>query len=123
MGHTIAEKILARCAGRPHVSPGEYVWAGVDQTDADANYLRILDEMGVKQLAAPDKVWATSDHYAPATDQHYANQDNLLRKYVRQYGIKNFFEYGRHGIMWWAAAFRARAVSSSRWTNRNVPTV
>lgn len=99
MGHTIAEKILARCAGLPSVSPGEYVWAGVDQTDADANYLRILDEMGVKHLAAPDKVWATSDHYAPATDQHYANQDNLLRKYVRQYEIKNFFEYGRHGIM------------------------
>ena len=85
MGHTIAEKILARCAGQARVSPGEYVWAGVDQTDADANHLRTLDQLGVKRLAAPDKVWVTSDHYAPATDRHYADQDNLLRRYVRQY--------------------------------------
>lgn len=99
MTQTIAEKILARCAGRAEVQPGDYVWARVDQTDADANHLRILDELGVKELAAPDRVWATSDHFAPATDQHYANQDNLLRKYVRQFGITHFFEYGRHGIM------------------------
>lgn len=99
MAHTIAEKILARSASRAEVQPGDYVWATVDQTDADANHLRMLDQLGVKRLAAPDRVWATSDHFAPATDQHYANQDNLLRKYVRQYGIPHFFEYGRHGIM------------------------
>jgi 3-isopropylmalate/(R)-2-methylmalate dehydratase large subunit len=99
MGHTIAEKILARCASQASVRPGEYIWARVDQTDADANHLRALDQLGVRQLAAPDTVWVTSDHYAPATDQHYANQDNLLRKYVRRYEIPHFFEYGRHGIM------------------------
>ena len=98
MAMTIAEKILARAAGRQSVQPGEFIWAHVDQTNAGAGELRLLDELGIKQLAAPDTVWATSDHYAPATDEHYANQDNLLRKYVRQYGITNFFEYGRHGI-------------------------
>jgi 3-isopropylmalate/(R)-2-methylmalate dehydratase large subunit len=95
---TIAEKILARAAGRQTVEPGDFVWARVDQTNAGAGELKLLDELGVERLAAPDTVWATSDHYAPATDEHYANQDNLLRKYVRQYGITHFFEYGRHGI-------------------------
>jgi 3-isopropylmalate/(R)-2-methylmalate dehydratase large subunit len=99
MGQTIAERILARRANRPAVKPGEYIWATVDQTDADANHLRILDQLGVKRVAAPETVWVTSDHYAPATDRHYANQDNLLRKYVRQYELPHFFEYGRHGIM------------------------
>lgn len=98
MPMTMSEKILARAAGRPAVKPGEFVWARVDQTNAGAGELRLLDELGVERLAAPETVWATSDHYAPATDEHYANQDNLLRKYVRQYGITNFFEYGRHGI-------------------------
>jgi 3-isopropylmalate/(R)-2-methylmalate dehydratase large subunit len=98
MGQTIAETILARSAKRPAVEPGEYIWASVDQTDADANHLRILDQLGVKRVAVPDSVWVTSDHYAPATDRHYANQDNLLRKYVRQYALPHFFEYGRHGI-------------------------
>ena len=98
MPMTMSEKILARAAGRPAVRPGEFVWARVDQTNAGAGELRVLDELGVKRLAAPNTVWATSDHYAPATDEHYANQDNVLRKYVRQYEIANFFEYGRHGI-------------------------
>lgn len=98
MSMTMSEKILARAAGRPAVHAGEFVWARVDQTNAGASELRLLDELGVTKLAAPDTVWATSDHYAPATDEHYANQDNLLRKYVRHYGITNFFEYGRHGI-------------------------
>lgn len=98
MPMTMSEKILARAAGRPTVKPGEFVWARVDQTNAGAGELRLLDELGVERLAAPETVWATSDHYAPATDEHYANQDNLLRKYVRKYGITNFFEYGRHGI-------------------------
>jgi len=99
LSQTIAEKILARCAGRLQVKPGEFIWANVDQTDADPNHLKLLDQLGVKKLANPEMVWTTSDHYAPATDVHYANQDNLLRKYVRQYGIRHFFEYGRHGIL------------------------
>lgn len=98
MGFTIAEKILARAAGRASVAPGEFLWAGVDQTNAGPNELQLLDDLGVKQLANADAVWAVSDHYAPATDEHYAEQDNLLRRYVRQYGIRHFFEYGRHGI-------------------------
>lgn len=98
MPQTISEKILARSSSRPSVKPGDFVWARVDQTNAGPNELKLLDQLGVKRLANPDAVWAVSDHYAPATDEHFANQDNLLRKYVRQYGIRNFFEYGRHGI-------------------------
>lgn len=99
MSQTIAEKILARSAGCLQVKPGEFIWAKVDQTDADPNHLKVLDQLGIKRLANPEMVWSTSDHYAPATDVHYANQDNLLRKYANQYGIRHFFEYGRHGIM------------------------
>jgi 3-isopropylmalate/(R)-2-methylmalate dehydratase large subunit len=98
MGHTIAEKILARHSGRVGLEPGEYIWATVDQLDAEANHFKVLDGLGIARLANPDMVWVTSDHYAPAPDERSANHDNLLRKYVRQYEIRHFFEYGRHGI-------------------------
>lgn len=99
MPQTIAEKILARCAGRKTVSPGEFVWATVDQVNAGPNELRLLEQLGVTRLANPDAVWSVSDHHAPATDAHHANQDNLRRRLVRQYGITHFFEYGCHGIL------------------------
>lgn len=98
MPMTIAQRILARAAGRAEATTGEYVWVRVDQTNAGAGELKLLADLGVTRVAAPDTVWATSDHYAPATDEQYADQDNLLRRYVRHFGIRNFFEYGRHGI-------------------------
>lgn len=98
VGQTIAEKILARAVGREVVVPGDFVWATVDQVNAGSSSLKLLDSLGVERLFDPDRVWVTSDHYAPATSPEYANQDNLLRTYVRRYGITRFFEYGRHGI-------------------------
>ncbi|MFW6116583.1 MAG: aconitase family protein, partial [bacterium] len=99
MSQSIAQKILARCAGRSKVDPGEFIWAEVDQTNAGPNHLRQIDQLGIQEVFNPDAVWTVRDHYAPPTDQYTANQDNLLRKYVRQYGISHFFEYGRHGIL------------------------
>jgi 3-isopropylmalate/(R)-2-methylmalate dehydratase large subunit len=98
MSGTIAETILARAANRAAVKPGEYVWARVDQTNACPEHLQLLHELGVDELWDPEKVWSVSDHYAPPTDEHYANQDNILRRYVRHYEVAHFFEYGRHGI-------------------------
>src|SRR5262249_10017515 len=99
MGQTIAEKILARHSGGREQRPGDYIWATVDQLDAEANHFKVLDGLGITRLANPEMVWVTSDHYAPASDERSANHDNMLRKYVREYGVQHFFEYGRHGII------------------------
>ena len=96
MGMTIAEKILAAHADRKEVKPGEFVWCRVDGTAGlpGAN----LEKLGVKKLADPDKVWVVDDHLAPPSSVSAANNMVQLRKWAKQYGITNFFEYGSHGI-------------------------
>jgi 3-isopropylmalate/(R)-2-methylmalate dehydratase large subunit len=93
---TIAEKILAAHADRKEVKPGEFVWCRVDGTAGlpGAN----LEKLGVKKLADPDKVWVVDDHLAPPSSVSAANNMVQLRKWAKQYGITNFFEYGSHGI-------------------------
>jgi 3-isopropylmalate/(R)-2-methylmalate dehydratase large subunit len=103
MGMTIAEKILARHAGRERVSPGEYVWAKVDETNlmppvAGAEFTKIFDELGVTEVFDPDRVYATIDHSSPPADIANAGAAAELRRIVKRYGIKNFFDIGRQGI-------------------------
>lgn len=97
MGMTIAEKILAAHAGKSQVKPGEYVWAKVDATSGHA--LPTLEEMGVEEVWNPDRVYLVEDHQAPPPTVEVANRVKELRRLVKKYKIKNFFEFGRHGIL------------------------
>jgi 3-isopropylmalate/(R)-2-methylmalate dehydratase large subunit len=97
MGMTIAEKILAAHAGKRDVKPGEYVWAKVDATSGHA--LPALEAMGVEAVWNPDKVFLVEDHQAPPPTIEVANRVRELRRLVKKYRIKNFFEFGRHGIL------------------------
>jgi len=103
MGMTMAEKVLAEHAGRREVRPGEYVWAKVDGTGvigaAAVRIFRRLEQLGVERLFDPDRIYAVEDHFAPSPTVESANSARLLREFVRKYGIKNYFEWGRHGIL------------------------
>lgn len=97
MGMTIAEKILARHADRDSVKPGEYVWCNVDATSG--HLLRMLEELNVDRVWDPEKVFIVDDHQAPPPTVEVANRVKDMRRLVKKYGIKNFFEYGRGGIL------------------------
>lgn len=99
MGMTIAEKILAKHSGEKGVKPGEYVWARIDGTAFVRTTPKRLDEYKVEKLFDPDRVYAVEDHLAPPPSVAAANTMVEMRQAVKKYGIKNFFEYGRHGIM------------------------
>ena len=99
MGMTMAEKILATHAGRKEVKPGEYVWATIDGTNATRNTPKQLKEYGVEALFDPDRVYVVEDHLAPPPSVAAANTAVAMRQMVKKYGIKNFFECGRHGIL------------------------
>lgn len=100
MGMTIAEKILAAHADRDEVKPGEFLWCRVDATATSANtQLAQLYELGVTELANPDGVYMVEDHLAPPPSVVAANQVIKLRQAVKDFGIKNYWEYGRHGIL------------------------
>ena len=97
MGMTIAEKVLASHAGADSVSPGDYVWCKVDATSG--HHLPLLEQLGCDRVWDPEKVFLVDDHQAPPPTVDAANKVKEIRRLVKKYGIKNFFEYGRGGIL------------------------
>ena len=96
MGATLAEKIIARAAGRPRVVPDEIVWANVDVA-------MIQDSGGPRRLAPalgrlgarvwdPERLVVVSDHYVPAADIAAAEILSFTRKWAAANGISRFHE-------------------------------
>ncbi len=96
MAANLAEKIIARAAGRETVTPGQIVTARVD--------LAMIHDSGgprrvapiLKRLNAPvwepDKVVLISDHYVPAVDAESAAILDLTRKWAAANGVSNFHD-------------------------------
>jgi 3-isopropylmalate/(R)-2-methylmalate dehydratase large subunit len=99
MGMTIAEKILATHSGKKEVKPGEYVWAQVDGTNMILYSARDMEKYKVKKVFDPDRIYVVEDHWLPPPTTAIADELVKLRKLVKEQGIKNFFEIGRHGIL------------------------
>lgn len=99
MGMTIAEKIIASHAGRDKVVPGEYVWAKIDQTNAMTDTFEAIEKLGVDKVFDRDSIYCVSDHSAPPANIGTAEDVAKMRRYIKKYGITNWFEYGRHGIL------------------------
>lgn len=97
MGMTMAEKIIARAAGRPAVKPGDFVWADVDTAMMD-DLLgpRVVIAEHIKRLG--DTIWdkakvvIISDHYSPAANITQAEILKFTRDWAREYGIAKYYE-------------------------------
>ncbi|MDI7258766.1 MAG: aconitase/3-isopropylmalate dehydratase large subunit family protein [Thermodesulfobacteriota bacterium] len=98
MGMTIAEKILASHSGKEYVRPGEYIWAYVDGTHFAAHHITRMDEYNLERVFDPDRIYVVDDHLSLPPSIAVANAIVKARQFVRKWGIKNFFEYGRHGV-------------------------
>ena len=96
MGQTLAQKIIARAAGRPAVSPGEIVTCAVDlamvhDSSGPRRQAPRLEALGVG-VWDPDRLVVVSDHFVPAVDAESARILDLTRKWCRDNGIKNFYD-------------------------------
>ena len=96
MGMTLAEKIIARAAGRTKVSPGEIVTCAVDlamihDSGGPRRVKPILDRLGVG-VWDPDKVVLITDHYLPATDEESRNIQRVTRTFAAAQRIANFYD-------------------------------
>lgn len=102
MGMTITEKILAAHAGRAVVEPGEFVIAKVDvvmgNDGSTAGALPVWRQIGVERVFDPERVAIVFDHFVPNKDVQAANLLRPVREWVRQQGIRHFFDEGRTGI-------------------------
>ncbi len=98
MGYTFAEKALARAAGLPDVVSGQVVDAKPDVAlshDNTAPIARIFRAIGLEKVAIPDRMCITLDHAVPPPTPKHAQNHVEVRAFVKEQGIRNFFEVGR----------------------------
>jgi 3-isopropylmalate/(R)-2-methylmalate dehydratase large subunit len=95
-GQTLAQKLLARAAGRPHVEAGEIITVDVDlamahDSSGPRRWRPQLEKLGAS-LWDPSKIVIVSDHYVPAVDGESAAILKLTRDFARDYKIDRFFD-------------------------------
>jgi len=102
VGMTIAEKILARHAGKDVVRPGELITAPIDMVlGNDITSPLAINEfkkIGVNRVFDKDRIALVPDHFTPNKDIKSAEQSKLLREFAREHQITYYFEVGRMGI-------------------------
>ncbi len=97
MSMTMIEKIMARKAGRDSVSVGETVVVDVDMTVLiDLQFATMWIEP--LRIHDPDKLAIVMDHAVPAPSIKDAAGGPRARKFAADFGIKRFYDVGRHGI-------------------------
>lgn len=96
MKQTLAQKLVARAAGRSTVAPGEIVTCKVDlammhDSGGPRRVKPMLERLGAK-VWDPSKVVVITDHYLPAYDEESRNIIRIARDWVREAGIENFYD-------------------------------
>lgn len=96
MAQTVAQKIIARAAGRDAVAPGEIVTCAVDlamihDSGGPRRVVPILERLGCG-VWNPDKVVLISDHYVPAVDAESARILDLTRRFAARHGLRHFYD-------------------------------
>jgi methanogen homoaconitase large subunit len=99
VAQTLAEQILSHAAGRV-VTAGENVVVNVDlammHDSISPSIIKILHgELGATRVWDPDRIAVVVDHVAPAASVQTAEHQAKLRRWVREQGIRHFFDVGR----------------------------
>lgn len=97
-GFTFAEKVLGRAAGVSTARAGDVLDVTADvifSHDNTAAIRRIFEQIGAPGILYPNRVVVTLDHAVPAPTTAHAQNHAEIREWVREQGIRNFFEVGR----------------------------
>jgi 3-isopropylmalate/(R)-2-methylmalate dehydratase large subunit len=95
---TFVQKALARCAGLPAVEIGQVVDARPDVVLSHDNSAAIRStwlQFGQPRVLIPDRLAITLDHAVPAPTTKHAQNHAEIRRFVKEQGIRNFWEVGR----------------------------
>ncbi|RLE03915.1 MAG: 3-isopropylmalate dehydratase large subunit [Candidatus Aminicenantes bacterium] len=99
MGQTFSEKILGKRAGQK-VKAGDIVVVSPDRILSHDNTAAIINEfrkLGISQVRDPEKLVIVLDHVVPASSEKYAQNHKIIREFVREQRVRNFFDIN-HGI-------------------------
>ncbi|QHI97568.1 homoaconitate hydratase family protein [Xylophilus rhododendri] len=93
---TLAQKLVARAAGRETVTPGEILTCRVDlammhDSGGPRRVKPMLEKLGAR-VWDPDKVVVVTDHYVPAYDADSRAIVQIARDWVKEAGIRRFHD-------------------------------
>ncbi len=98
MGKTFVEKIFGAPAGSIVFKKPDIVLSH----DNSASIRKTFEKMGGSKVANPDQLLIVLDHNAPPTNSKVATDYQHVREFVKEQGIKMFYDAGRgicHQIM------------------------
>jgi 3-isopropylmalate/(R)-2-methylmalate dehydratase large subunit len=96
MAQTLAQKLVARAAGRSTVTPGEIVTCKVDlammhDSGGPRRVRPMLERLGAR-VWNPDRVVVVTDHYLPADDPESRRIVATAREWVKAVGVTRFHD-------------------------------
>ncbi len=97
MGMTFAEKIFARKLGKETAVKNEICVVQPDFVLSHDNAAAIsgtFKKIGLKNVKHPDRVVIILDHAVPAPTEKHAQNHKEIREFVKEQGIKNFYDAG-----------------------------
>lgn len=96
MSMTMSEKILAKASGKDKVEAGEIVMANIDvaMTHDLTGPLAVesFKKIGTEKVWDPSKIVIPFDHQVPADSLDSANNHIIMRKFVKEQDIENFYD-------------------------------
>ena len=96
MSMTMSEKILARASNKSSSEAGEIVMANIDvaMTHDLTGPLSVesFEKIGTEKVWDPNKIVIPFDHQVPADSLDAANNHIIMREFVKEQGIKNFYD-------------------------------
>jgi 3-isopropylmalate/(R)-2-methylmalate dehydratase large subunit len=96
MSMTMSEKILAKASGNDKVEAGDIIMADIDVAmvhDLTGPLtLQSLEQINTDKVWDPDKIVIPFDHQVPADSLDAAKNHQIMRDFVKQQGIKNFYD-------------------------------
>jgi len=98
----IIEKTLAEGSGREQVRPGEIVEARISSAMVHdiTGPLAVQSWKNLEETKVwdPDRIVVIFDHFLPPPTEQAAKLQKMMRDFVEEQGIRNFYDIGRGGI-------------------------
>jgi len=97
MAQTLIEKIIASASGKNKIKRGEIVFVTPHRIlshDNSAAISKIFEQIGAKKVWNPDRIFIALDHAVPPPDERKALNHKLIRNFVQEQRIKNFYDCG-----------------------------
>jgi 3-isopropylmalate/(R)-2-methylmalate dehydratase large subunit len=101
-GMTMTQKILAEHAGMDRVEAGQLIMVRLDMVLGNdittPVAIKEFRKIGAVRVFDINKIAIVPDHFTPNKDIKSAEQAKLVREFVRETGIVNYFEVGQMGV-------------------------